>query len=205
MVYTDLHYFGALSYYSALNETDLVVFDTSVAFSKMSFKNRMVIASAQGPLHLTIPINGGRDQKTPMDQIRISYDSQWQSQHFKSIYTNYKRAPFFEYYVDSIKSLYSIKYEFLNDFLLETQNWSNQHLKAKWIIKTVDSNIIEENQTKWIDPIKPNNFHSENSRVQYQQVFEDVTGFIPNLCILDLIFSVGGKQAYSLIGQSNKK
>jgi hypothetical protein len=205
MVYTDLHYFGALSYYSALNETDLVVFDTSVAFSKMSFKNRMVIASAQGPLHLTIPINGGRDQKTPMDQIRISYDSQWQSQHFKSIYTNYKRAPFFEYYVDSIKSLYSIKYEFLNDFLLETQKWSNQHLKAKWIIKTVDSNIIEENQTKWIDPIKPNNFHSENSRVQYQQVFEDVTGFIPNLCILDLIFSVGGKQAYSLIGQSNKK
>jgi hypothetical protein len=205
MVYTDLHYFGSLSYYSALNETDLVVFDTSVAFSKMSFKNRMVIASAQGPLHLTIPINGGRDQKTPMDQIRISYDSQWQSQHFKSIYTNYKRAPFFEYYVDSIKSLYSIKYEFLNDFLLETQKWSNQHLKAKWIIKTVDSNIIEENQTKWIDPIKPNNFHSENSRVQYQQVFEDVTGFIPNLCILDLIFSVGGKQAYSLIGQSNKK
>jgi hypothetical protein len=205
MVYTDLHYFGSLSYYSALNETDLVVFDTSVAFSKMSFKNRMVIASAQGPLHLTIPINGGRDQKTPMDQIRISYDSQWQSQHFKSIYTNYKRAPFFEYYVDSIKSLYSIKYEFLNDFLLETQKWSNQHLKAKWIIKTVDSNIIIENQTKWIDPIKPNNFHSENSRVQYQQVFEDVTGFIPNLCILDLIFSVGGKQAYSLIGQSNKK
>jgi hypothetical protein len=205
MVYTDLHYFGALSYYSAFNETDLVVFDTSVAFSKMSFKNRMVIASAQGPLHLSIPIIGGRDQKTPMDQIRISYDSQWQSQHFKSIYTNYKRAPFFEYYVDSIKSLYSIKYEFLNDFLLETQKWSNQHLKAKWIIKTVDSNIIEENQTKWIDPIKPNNFHSENSRVQYQQVFEDVTGFIPNLCILDLIFSVGGKQAYSLIGQSNKK
>lgn len=205
MVYTDLHYFGALSYYSVFNETDLVVFDTSVAFSKMSFKNRMVIASAQGPLHLTIPINGGRDQKTPMDQIRISYDSQWQSQHFKSIYTNYKRAPFFEYYVDSIKSLYSIKYEFLNDFLLETQKWTNQYLKANWIIKTVDSTIIEENQTKWIDPIKPNNFHTENRSEQYQQVFEDVTGFIPNLSILDLIFSVGGKQAHSLIGQRNKK
>lgn len=205
MVYTDLHYFGALSYYSAFNETDLVVFDTKVAFSKMSFKNRMVIASAQGPLHLTIPINGGRDQKTPMDQIRISYDSQWQSQHFKSIYTNYKRAPFFEYYVDSIKTLYSIKYEFLNDYLLETQKWTNQYLKANWIIKTVDSTIIEENQTKWIDPIKPNNFHTDNRSEQYQQVFEDVTGFIPNLSILDLIFSVGGKQAHSLIGQRNKK
>lgn len=205
MVYTDLHYFGALSYYSAIIETNLLVFDTQVAFSKMSFKNRMVIASAQGPLHLTIPIIGGRDQKTPMDQIRISYDSQWQSQHFKSIYTNYKRAPFFEYYVDSIKSLYSLKYELLNDFLLETQKWSNQHLKAKWVIKTDDSTKLEENQIKWIDPIKPNNFQSKNSNIQYQQVFEEVTGFIPNLCILDLIFAMGGRQAYSLLCPREKK
>jgi hypothetical protein len=205
MVYTDLHYFGALSYYSAIIETNLLVFDTQVAFSKMSFKNRMVIASAQGPLHLTIPIIGGRDQKTPMDQIRISYDSQWQSQHFKSIYTNYKRAPFFEYYVDSIKSLYSLKYEFLNDFLLETQKWSNQHLKAKWVIKTDDSTKLEENHIKWIDPIKPNNFQSKNSNIQYQQVFEEVTGFIPNLCILDLIFAMGGRQAYSLLCPREKK
>ena len=205
MVYTDLHYFGALSYYSAIIETNLLVFDTQVAFSKMSFKNRMVIASAQGPLHLTIPIIGGRDQKTPMDQIRISYDSQWQSQHFKSIYTNYKRAPFFEYYVDSIKSLYSLKYEFLNDFLLETQKWSNQHLKAKRVIKTDDSTKLEENQIKWIDPIKPNNFQSKNSNIQYQQVFEEVTGFIPNLCILDLIFAMGGRQAYSLLCPREKK
>lgn len=205
MVYTDLHYFGALSYYSAIIETNLLVFDTQVAFSKMSFKNRMVIASAQGPLHLTIPIIGGRDQKTPMDQIRISYDSQWQSQHFKSIYTNYKRAPFFEYYVDSIKSLYSLKYEFLNDFLLETQKWSNQHLKAKWVIKTDDSTKLEENQIKWIDPIKPNNFQSKNSNIQYQQVFEEVTGFIPNLCILDLIFAMGGRQAFSLLCPREKK
>lgn len=205
MVYTDLHYFGALSYYSAIIETNLLVFDTQVAFSKMSFKNRMVIASAQGPLHLTIPIIGGRDQKTPMDQIRISYDSQWQSQHFKSIYTNYKRAPFFEYYVDSIKSLYSLKYEFLNDFLLETQKWSNQHLKAKWVIKTDDSTKLEENQIKWIDPIKPNNFQSKNSNIQYQQVFQEVTGFIPNLCILDLIFAMGGRQAYSLLCPREKK
>lgn len=205
MVYTDLHYFGALSYYSAIIETNILVFDTQVAFSKMSFKNRMVIASAQGPLHLTIPIIGGRDQKTPMDQIRISYDSQWQSQHYKSIYTNYKRAPFFEYYVDSIKSLYSLKYELLNDFLLETQKWSNQHLKAKWVIKTDDSTKLEENQIKWIDPIKPNNFQSKISNIQYQQVFEEVTGFIPNLCILDLIFAMGGRQAYSLLCPREKK
>ena len=38
----------------------------------MSFKNRMVIGTAQGPLHLSIPIIGGRDQKIPMKEIKIA-------------------------------------------------------------------------------------------------------------------------------------
>lgn len=201
MVYTDLHYFGALTYYSAFAGTERVVFDIQAAFSKMSFKNRMVIASAQGPLHLTIPVVGGRDQKTPMDQMRISYESKWQSQHFKSIYTNYKRAPFFEYYVDSLKLLYATEYELLNDFLLATQNWTKQQLKAKWEIETVASNLDLSNVPKWIDPFKPNNFQSATNRFQYQQVFDHVTGFIPNLCILDVLFAMGGKQALNLLSE----
>ena len=201
MVYTDLHYFGALTYYSAFAGTERVVFDIQAAFSKMSFKNRMVIASAQGPLHLTIPVVGGRDQKTPMYQMRISYESKWQSQHFKSIYTNYKRAPFFEYYVDSLKLLYATEYEFLNDFLLATQNWTKQQLKAKWEIETVASNLDLSNVPKWIDPFKPNNFQSATNRFQYQQVFDHATGFIPNLCILDVLFAMGGKQALNLLSE----
>ncbi len=201
MVYTDLHYFGALTYYSAFAGTERVVLDIQAAFSKMSFKNRMVIATAQGPLHLTIPVIGGRDQKTPMDQMRISYESKWQSQHFKSIYTNYKRAPFFEYYVDSLKLLYAKEYEFLNDFLLATQNWTKQQLKAKWEIETVASNLDLNNVPKWIDPFKPNNFQSATNRFQYQQVFELATGFIPNLCILDVLFAMGGKQALNLLSE----
>ncbi len=201
MVYTDLHYFGALTYYNAFAGTERVVFDIQAAFSKMSFKNRMVIASAQGPLHLTIPVVGGRDQKTPMDQMRISYESKWQSQHFKSIYTNYKRAPFFEYYVDSLKLLYATEYEFLNDFLLATQNWTKQQLKAKWEIETVASNLDLSNVPKWIDPFKPNNFQSATNRFQYQQVFDHATGFIPNLCILDVLFAMGGKQALNLLSE----
>lgn len=201
MVYTDLHYFGTLTYYSAFAGTERVVFDIQAAFSKMSFKNRMVIASAQGPLHLTIPVVGGRDQKTPMDQMRISYESKWQSQHFKSIYTNYKRAPFFEYYVDSLKLLYATEYEFLNDFLLATQNWTKQQLKAKWEIETVASNLDLSNVPKWIDPFKPNNFQSATNRFQYQQVFDHATGFIPNLCILDILFAMGGKQALNLLSE----
>ena len=199
MVYTDLHYFGAISYYKALAQHELVVFDNTAAFSKMSFKNRMVIATAQGPLHLSIPIEGGRDQKTPMNEIKIANDSPWRSQHFKAISINYKRAPYFEYYADSLKALYTNEYIYLNDFLIATQHWTKQQLKAKWLIETVDRYPSINNEHKWLDPMKPNNFQTASSTFQYQQVFDSTTGFIQNVCIVDALFAMGGKQVLAMI------
>jgi hypothetical protein len=199
MVYTDLHYFGAISYYKALAQQEFVVFDNTAAFSKMSFKNRMVIATAQGPLHLSIPIEGGRDQKTPMNEIKIANDSPWRSQHFKAISINYKRAPYFEYYVDSLNALYTNEYIYLNDFLIATQHWTKQQLKAKWLIETVDRYPSVNNEHKWLDPMKPNNFQTASSTFQYQQVFDSTTGFIQNVCIVDALFAMGGKQVLAMI------
>jgi hypothetical protein len=199
MVYTDLYYFGTLSYYHVFAAHEQIIFDSTTAFSKMSFKNRMVIATAQGPLHLTIPIVGGRDQKTPMNKIQIAYDSPWRTQHFKAISINYKRAPYFEYYVDSLKALYDEDYTYLNDFLMATQHWTKKQLKAKWSIET---NIEKPNinlETKWMDPMKPNNFQNATNTFQYQQVFESTTGFIPNTCVLDALFAMGGKQVLAMI------
>ena len=199
MVYTDLHYFGCLSYYHALAQHEQIVFDNTATFSKMSFKNRMVIATAQGPLHLTIPIVGGRDQKTPMNEIQIAYDSPWKSQHFKAISINYKRAPYFEYYVDSLKVLYDNDYVYLNNFLLATQHWIKQQLKTNWVIVTSIEQPNINLETKWMDSIKPNNFQTEGNQFQYQQVFGSTTGFIPNTCILDALFAMGGKQVLAMI------
>jgi len=199
MVYTDLHYFGCLSYFHVLAQHEHIVFDSKAAFSKMSFKNRMVIATAQGPLHLTIPIVGGRDQKTPMNEICIAYHSPWKSQHFKAISVNYKRAPYFEYYVDSLKALYDDEYVNLNDFLIATQHWTKQQLKSKWLIETSTEHPNIKLETKWMDSIKPNDFQTEGKQFQYQQVFDNSTGFIQNACILDALFAMGGKQVLAMI------
>lgn len=199
MVYTDLHYFGSLSYYEGIVTADQLVFDTTTPFSKMSFKNRMVITTAQGPLHLSIPILGGRDQKTPMNDIQIANDSPWKAQHFKSICTNYKRAPFFDYYEASLNELYTKDYMMLNDFLLATQKFIQIQLKGKWeILTNLDPSITTE-IVKWNDPFKPKNFQTYTGLIHYQQVFDTTTNFIPNACILDLLFAVGGKQAMSML------
>jgi hypothetical protein len=199
MVFTDLHYFGSITYYKGFVATDQLMFDTAAPFSKMSFKNRMVIAASNGPLHLTIPIVGGRDQKTPMHDIHIANDSPWKAQHFKSICTNYKRAPFFDYYETSLDELYAKEYVFLNDFLLATQNWIQKQLKGKWTIVSIEEQPIPSPSIKWVDPFKPNNFQTAPGLITYQQVFDATNGFIPNTCILDVLFAVGGKQALSML------
>lgn len=93
-VITDIQYFGSISYIQHLMQFNLVYFNENQNYTKMSFKNRMVIATAQGPLHLSIPIIGGRDQKSPLKDIKMAYHSPWMNQHYKSIVSNYKRSPF---------------------------------------------------------------------------------------------------------------
>lgn len=201
---TDLQYFGTISFIQSLIKEDGVHFDNSHPFSKMSFKNRMVIATAQGPLHLSIPIIGGRDQKTPIKEIRIAYDSPWNNQHFKAIVSNYQRSPYFEYYQDELKHIYASKPVFLLDFLILAHEWIKKQVKGKWEIilnsqdfkcNVSELKIINRVYDNWL----PKNYHAYPSPIIYQQVFEDKIGFLPNLSILDLLFCCGGKQANQLL------
>lgn len=203
MLITDLQYFGAQSFFQDLVQYDRVVFDQIAPFTKMSFKNRMVITSDQGPLHLTIPIVGGRDQKTSFGELYITYDTNWQRQHFRALTTSYSRSPYFEYYVESIEHLYQTKPEKLVDFLLLTQEWVKKQLRGQWTIETMNLNnkaqfnneVVERKYHPWL----PKNYSQFQNALNYQQVFQEKTGFHPNVCILDLLFCVGGRQAINLL------
>ena len=78
MMLTELQYFGTISYIKALNDAQYISFDKEERFTKMGFKNRTIIASAQGPLNLSIPLIGGRDQKSKLVDIQIDYSQNWQ-------------------------------------------------------------------------------------------------------------------------------
>ena len=199
MLFTDLQYFGTIDFIKILLKHQQVNYDTTAPFTKMSFKNRMVILTAQGPLNLSIPIIGGRDQKTPLGDIFIDYESPWNTQHFKAIITAYKRAPYFEYYEQSLSNLYAQKQEKLIDFLLACQHWLNGQLKANWEISSITNRVDQEldQKQKYFSPWLPKNYQQCILTPKYQQVFEDKIGFINNVSILDFLFSAGGKQLYA--------
>ena len=195
---TDLQYFGSIHFVKTLMENRNVVFDLDAPFTKMSFKNRMVIVTSQGPLMLTIPIVGGRDQKTPIKDISIAYDIPWCAQHLKSINTSYKRAPYFEYYEQSLHALYSNKPEKLVDFLLQCSDWLQSQLKIKWDVHLAHHQVDIDLVLKYYDPWLPKNYKQHNGLPKYQQVFSDQLDFVTNASILDMLFCVGGREISKL-------
>ena len=197
MLVTDYQYFGNICFIELLYKEKQVCFDSHAPFTKMSFKNKMVILSAQGPLAITIPIVGGRDQKTAINNIRIAYDAPWQAQHFKALKTCYKRAPYFEYYEADLEKLYTTKTELLVEFLEACHQFLQKAIKGKWELIQFNEyaqKIKEEETKKEIHPWQPNNYAQFPIQHEYQQVFTSPSGFIQNLSILDMLFSVGGKE-----------
>ena len=203
MMLSDYQYFGPICFIELIYNQKQLCFDKEAAFTKMSFKNRMVILSAQGPLNLTIPILGGREQKTPIKDILIAYDAPWQAQHFKAIKTCYKRAPYFEYYETDIEKLYTTKKEYLVDFLEDCHQFIQQSIKGKWELIDCKENKNEE-AVKEILPWQPNNYEQFAIQRSYMQVFESTNGFIANLSILDWLFCAGGKEISIQLNEPSK-
>ncbi|HXC07106.1 MAG TPA: WbqC family protein, partial [Bacteroidia bacterium] len=90
-------YLGPVQYYSKLAGGVECLIDLEEHFRKQTYRNRTVIYDANGALKLIIPLCK-HPEKTPIRDIRISYDAPWQDLHWKSMESAYRSSPFFEYY-----------------------------------------------------------------------------------------------------------
>jgi len=151
-----------------------------------------MIAGAGGIISLSIPLEDGRNQRLPVNEVLISATENWQLRHLRSIDSSYRKSPFYDHYRDQIKEIYTQPYRRLADWNSYCLNWLEGLLKWPAEMSFSESRIahgaagIEDLR----DQVMPKNFRLWN-RLTYRQVFEERTGFIPNLSILDLLFNVG--------------
>jgi WbqC-like protein family len=184
----------------------------------MSFRNRCRIAGAEGVVDLSVPIAGGRDQKTIMKEVRIAAGRSWQAQHWKTILSCYSRSPWFDFYRDGLQKLFEEPVEFLMDWDLRCLEWSHRALGIDRPILLTDKyqkGYDPEEAVDWRGRLGPKDLEKcgvpgggrqegasagelEGSPVRgpegvarYRQVFEERIGFMPNLSILDLLFCEG--------------
>ncbi len=193
-IVSEIQYFTPIDAVKALIELKHVKIEQCENFQKMSFRNRCIISTANGLTSLTVPIEGGREQKALIRDVKINNSETWQRTHLRSLISAYNKAPFFHYYIGDIEILLNSNEKFLFDLNLKILAYIIKVFNIK-----VSVQFTAEYQSEYLDvldmrnKILPKNFqkHRENWKPRYSQVFEDRLGFQPNLSILDLLFCEG--------------
>ena len=116
IIYVGSAYLAPVEYYTKLFAYDKVYVERYDNYVKQTYRNRCVIAAADGPLALTIPTEKSDSNKCLMKDVRISDHGNWRHIHWHALVAAYKHSPFFDYYADDFRVFYEKKYPFLWDF-----------------------------------------------------------------------------------------
>ncbi|MCK4661418.1 MAG: WbqC family protein [Bacteroidales bacterium] len=190
-------YLPPIQYFTKLLEYSVCHIEKYENYIKQTYRNRCMIYSANGIQTLSVPVAKGKLHKTLIKDVQISYDTNWQKNHLKSIESAYRSSPYYEFYIDEISPLYYSKHTFLFDFNLLIINIFLKLLEISTEIKFTTNYISlhKKNIKDFRLSIHPKNSFSlsdnEFKQTEYHQVFTDKFGFKTNLSIIDLLFNEG--------------
>jgi hypothetical protein len=186
-------------------------------YQKCDFNNRNKIKTPDGSLLLTVPVNahGRFDEKIKNTKIA---NNLWKRQHFKAIYYNYKKSPFFNIYIEDLEDIYMGKeYKYLSDlnstmliYFLEKLDINTKIITASdydftgkksdlvldMCLKLKANKIIFGANGK--DYVDVKSFKSNNIEMIFQDYVHpkynqslQKNGFLPYMSIIDLLFNEG--------------
>jgi len=197
---TEYQYFGCIDWIKKITPYSHIKFELCDRHPKLSYRNRTIITGANGPIVLSIPIVGGRDQKIVSKDVRVNYTENWPLQHWRAIESSYRKAPFFDFYADAVKSIITTKHEFLWQLDAATFNWLMKVMKLKLSVSHTESYVhtLSDTDEDGRYLFLPGNKNDGDFIKKYSQVFEDRFGFQPNLSVLDVLFCCGPEARFFL-------
>ena len=202
-------YFGPIQWYQKLCRYDHCIIEQYDSYQKQTYRNRCLIATANGVQALTVPVENEkgemRNEKCLLRDIRISDHNQWRRVHWNALQSAYSESPFFDYYAEDIRPFFERKYVFLIDF--------NEAIRQK-MCELIDIQPRVSYTTEYISAISLQTsaitdyrdvIHAKHSQPdasfeakRYWQVFQHKHGFLLNLSILDLLFCMGPESVFYL-------
>lgn len=189
-------YLAPVQYYTKLAQSkDKVYIEAFDNYIKQTYRNRCIIADANGPLALTIPTEKVSQEKVLMRDIRISDHGNWRHQHWNALEAAYRHTPFFLYYEDDFRPFYEKKIEFLYDFNMELTLMVCSLIGIEiTLYPTKEYTPTSASEDDFREIIHPkHDWKKDKSFIpqEYYQVFKRKHGFLPNMSIIDLLFNMG--------------
>jgi len=198
-------YFGPIQWYQKLCRYDQTLIEQYDSYQKQTYRNRCVIATANGLQALTVPVEHDtlniKNEILKVKDMRISDHNNWRRIHWNALQSAYNESPFFDYYADDIRPFFEKKYEFLVDFneaIRQTVcNLLDIHPQVSYTTDFSRQPSDIDDYREVINAKHPQADADFQPR-RYWQVFEGKHGFQSNLSILDLLFNMGNEAVFYL-------
>lgn len=177
--------FPHTAYYAIMNGARSVKIDTALHYCKSDKgTHRFIIADTRGPLRLTVPVSHSSDVRTWND-VYVSDHGRWWETMPVALESAYGRTPFFEFYIDRFMPLFSP----------EPIEVTELCRRADTIVRSI-LNIPDHVFNTGVENVEttvysPSFFERHFDFPPYWQVRLQQLGFIPDMSVLDLIFSLG--------------
>ena len=193
-------YFGPIQYYSKLFRYDEIGMERYDNYVKQTFRNRCVIMTTNGPQSLTIPIEGFDGSKCLMRDIRMSDHGNWRHLHLNALESAYGVSPYYEFYIDEIRSFFERRWTYLYDYNLEIYMKMCDFIDIRPNIVSTSEYVKSDEVDDFRDSIRPKHPLPDASFTSrpYYQVYQQKHGFVENLSILDLLFNMGPEGIFYL-------
>lgn len=190
------HYLGSLEYFALLKQFDEVCFEIHDSFPKQTFRNRAYFLTSNKVQPLIVPISYSNGEATK--DVKINYTQRWVKDHWGAFYSAYGKAPFFEYFDEEFKAIWSQNISRLVDLNLTFLQIILKILQMDIRVSTtIDFQKKHDNDFRnQINPKKPFSDRKIYEPYPYSQLFSD--NFVPNLSIIDLIMCEGPNAAQIL-------
>ncbi|TNE60776.1 MAG: hypothetical protein EP344_06790 [Bacteroidetes bacterium] len=202
----ELAYFPPVPWMAAAWHSSILHLESAEHFQKSSYRNRCHIAGPNGLQRLSIPLEKGKHQQSPIREVRIAYRENWQVNHWRSILTAYGNAPFFDHFIADLEPFFRRKYRFLFDLNLDILHYLLGRLGWKGTLQLTETyrfaleadTIVDLRNSITPKPATPLLWYRA---LPYPQVFTERHGFIPDLSVLDLLMCCG-KQTVAILQES---
>jgi hypothetical protein len=179
-----------ISYFALLLNAENAVVDIYEHYQKQTCRNRCFIYAANGIMPMALPVHKIAHH-TPIKDIKIAYESNWQATMWRSIISAYGSSPFFSYYDYLIEPVFKQQTNSLSDYNTQLTTLILKLLKSS-VELNFSKSYIDSN-----DNIDYRNYFGKHYRdnnsvfINYHQPFEEKYGFQHDLSIIDLLFNEG--------------
>lgn len=218
-------YMPYLGFFYKIAKADKFIFVDHVQFQRKGlkkefFQNRNRIRTAPGSngfTWMTVPILSGSLRFQKIYEIKIDNSTGWAEKHWKTIFLNYKKAPFFNLYEDFFRKLYEKKWDMLADLNEAIILYILKELKIeKPIFRSSDYDFKDQKTDLLVEMCKEFNADTYLSGVgakvigyveddkfeanNLKHIFSDFKHpvypqkykpFVPNMSVIDLLFNCG--------------